>query len=202
MVNDGSRVNLQVGGETVMVSGKKLKSIAKQSLDNKAQDEDAATVQREAAKMSDMLYNVESITTNMTKNALFKERLLSKEKNIKTKKDLTKLDEMIEAELEKEKCIKTFLEREANRQRRKQMEHDTDEQLHEITNQVKAQVDTLKKVYSNKMQAMDRETERIKMEKMKKLTEVKLRISALLIDQEIKGSISNCKHGNPEEQEA
>lgn len=49
---------------------------------------------------------------------------------------------------------------------------------------------------------MDQEYERMKMEKMKQLTQMKIRITNLLIDQEVKGSISNCKDATQEEQEA
>jgi len=43
------------------------------------------------------------------------------------------------------------------------------------------------------MSKLNKETERLKMEKMKQLTDMKLRITQMLIDQESKGSISNCK---------
>lgn len=52
------------------------------------------------------------------------------------------------------------------------------------------------------MAAMDQNAERLKNEKMQKLTELKLRITSMLIDQEIKGSVGNCKHGGQEEQES
>jgi len=49
---------------------------------------------------------------------------------------------------------------------------------------------------------MDQEYERLKMQKMKQLTQMKIRITNLLIDQEVKGSISNCKDANEEAQNA
>jgi len=71
---------------------------------------------------------------------------LEQEKSLKAKKDLEKLDELINKEKEKEKCIKTFLEKESRRQRRKQLEKDTADQLKDIKTEVKAQVENLKKV--------------------------------------------------------
>lgn len=201
-VEDSDTVNLRLGGETVSIKGDKLKKLAKDNLSSKADEVDNESEIREATKMSDLVYNVESITTNATANAFFKERLLEREKKLKAKKDLDKLDEMINKEKEKEKCIQKFLEKESKRQRRKQLEKDTAEELKDIKVQVQAQVESLKKVYSNKMGKLDQETERLKMEKMKQLSQLKIRITNMLIDQEIKGSVDNCKDSKPEEQEA
>jgi len=59
-------------------------------------------------------------------------------------------------------------------------------------------VKEIKHVFRNKMGSLQKETERIKMEKMKQLTNMKLRITSMLIDQESKGSISNCKQDKEE----
>jgi len=201
-VEDSDTVNLRLGGETVSIKGDKLKKLAKDNLSSKADEVDNESEIREATKMSDLVYNVESITTNATANAFFKERLLEREKKLKAKKDLDKLDEMINKEKEKEKCIQKFLEKESKRQRRKQLEKDTAEELKDIKVQVQTQVESLKKVYSNKMGKLDQETERLKMEKMKQLSQLKIRITNMLIDQEIKGSVDNCKDSKPDEQEA
>lgn len=141
---------------------------------------------------------VESITTDMTKNQLFKERLMEKEEELRAKKDLDKLDKMIQKEKEKEKCIETFLEREARRMARKQREKQAEQELKEIKKEVETQVKEIKHVFRSKMSRLKQETERMKMEKMKQLTDMKLRITGLLIDQEIKGSVSNCKQDKEE----
>lgn len=52
------------------------------------------------------------------------------------------------------------------------------------------------------MGQLDQETERLRADKMKKLTQMKIKITNMLIDQEIKGSVSNCKHSKSEEQNA
>jgi len=53
-----------VGNETVEVSGEKLKSLAKNTLESKAKDEEKAAEELEEQKMSDSINQVESITTN------------------------------------------------------------------------------------------------------------------------------------------
>lgn len=146
MVNNKDSLNLSVGGETVNVSGEKLKDMAKSQLDSKAKDDENADDAKEARKASDLIYNVESMTVNAAKNAFFKSRLMQKEKEMKVQKDLKKLDELIEKEKQKEKCIKTFLEREGRRQRRKRLETDTEKELSQIKDQVKGQVDSLNKM--------------------------------------------------------
>lgn len=145
-VGDSDTVKLKVNGETITIKGNKLKKLAKDNLEAKVDDLDNENEVKEATKMSDLIYNVETITTSEASNALFRERLLEKEKSMKSKKDLDNLDELINKEKEKEKCIKTFLEKESKRQHRKQLEKDTADQLKDIKKQVKAQVDNLKKV--------------------------------------------------------
>lgn len=56
----------------------------------------------------------------------------------------------------------------------------------------------IKHVFRAKMNKLKQETERIKMEKMKKLTNMKLKITTMLIDQEVKGEVSNCKQDKEE----
>lgn len=145
-VADSDTVNMTVGGENITMKGDKLKKLAKSTLSSKADDEDKADEEREAAKISDVIYNVESITTNATKNAFFKERLMENEKKLAAKKALAKLDDLINKEKEKEKCIQTFMEKESRRQRRKRLEKDTNEELSEIKVQVQSQVENLKKM--------------------------------------------------------
>lgn len=63
-IKDSDNVNLKVGNENVEVSGEKLKSLAKNSLESKAKDEEKAAEELEEQKMSDSINQVESITTN------------------------------------------------------------------------------------------------------------------------------------------
>lgn len=105
---------------------------------------------------------------------------------------------MIQKEKEKEKCIETFLARESRRQNRKNKEKQAEDELKEIKSEVEKQVKNIKHVFRTKMSKLKQETERIKMEKMKQLTNMKLKITGMLIDQEIKGSISNCKQDKEE----
>jgi len=127
---------------------------------------------------------------------------MEKEEEMKAKKELEKLDKMIQKEKEKEKCIETFLERESRRMARKNKEKQAEEELKEIKNEVESQVKEIKHVFTSKMSKLHQQTERLKMEKMKQLTDMKLRITGLLIDQEIKGSVSNCKQDKEENQVA
>lgn len=108
------------------------------------------------------------------------------------------MDKLIQKEKEKEKCIQTFLDREARRQARNRKEKQAEEELGEIKKEVEDQVKNIKHVFRSKMSRLKQETERIKMEKMKQLTNMKLRITSMLIDQQSKGSISNCKQDKQE----
>lgn len=191
-----------MGNETVEVSGEKLKSLAKNTLESKAKDEEKEAEEREEQKMSDAINQVESITTNYTKNEFFKERLMEKEEEMKAKKELEDLDKLIQKEKEKERCIETFLERESRRMSRKNKEKQAEEELKEIKKEVEHQVKEIKTVFHSKMSKLKQSTERMKMEKMKQLTDMKLKITSLLIDQEIKGSITNCKQDKEENFEA
>eukprot|EP00341_Mesodinium_pulex_P016289 CAMPEP_0116952452 /NCGR_PEP_ID=MMETSP0467-20121206/40751_1 /TAXON_ID=283647 /ORGANISM="Mesodinium pulex, Strain SPMC105" /LENGTH=80 /DNA_ID=CAMNT_0004637747 /DNA_START=1727 /DNA_END=1965 /DNA_ORIENTATION=- len=80
------------------------------------------------------------------------------------------MDKMIQKEREKEKCIQTFLEREARRKNRVVKEKQAEQELREIKGEVERQVKNIKHVFRSKMSKLKQETERIKMEKMKQLT--------------------------------
>lgn len=94
------------------------------------------------------------------------------------------------------------MDREQKRQKRKIMEKNTEDELKEIKAQVTQQVEGLKKMYSKKISMMDEQSERLKAEKLKELTNMKIKITRMLIDQEVKGDISNCKHSKKEEFDA
>jgi len=127
---------------------------------------------------------------------------MEKEQELKAKKDLETLDKMIQKEREKEKCIQTFLDREARRQARLSKEKNAQMELKDLKSQVETQVKEIKHIFKRKMGNLQNETERIKMEKMKQLTGMKLRITRMLIDQEAKGNISNCKQDKEENKTA
>lgn len=201
-MTDTDHLKLKLGNETIEVSGDKLKELAKNSLDSKMKDLEKEEDEKDEHKISDAINQVETITTNYTKNEFFKERLIEKEEELKAKKELENLDKMIQKEKEKEKCIETFLERESRQQRRKTKEKQAEEELKEIKSEVERQVKNIKHVFRSKMGKLKQETERIKMEKMKQLTNMKLKITSMLIDQEIKGSISNCKQDKEENKTA
>jgi len=143
--------------------------------------------------MSDALNQVQSMTTSMSKNEFFKAKMMEKEEELRNKKELEKLDKLIQREKEKERCIQTVLEREARRVARKNREKEAEEELTEIKKEVQEEVKDVKHVFTAKMSRLRQDFERSKMDKMKELTDAKLRITGLLIDQEIKGNASNCK---------
>lgn len=197
-VHEGDKLRMNVGNETVDISGDKLKKLARQTLQDSASSEEKEAEEKEYQRLSDAMNQVETVTTNMTKQQFFKERLVEKEEELKARKDLENLDKLISKEKEKERCIQTFLEREQRRQARKAKEKQAEEELQEIKHEVESQVKEIKHVFRSKMSRLKQETERMKMEKMKQLTAMKLRITSMLIDQEIKGSISNCKQDKEE----
>jgi len=182
----------------VEVSGSKLKELGKHVLEDKEKDQEKIDEEREDQKISDAINQVETITTNYTKNEFFKEKLIEKESELKAKKELENIDKLIQKEKEKEKCIQTFLDREKRKAERLQKEKNAEQELQQIKKEVEGQVKEIKHVFHNKMGSLNKETERIKMEKMKQLTNMKLRITTLLIDQESKGSITNCKQDKDE----
>jgi len=197
-VSDNSKLKLKYGNEFVEISGEKLKELAKASLESKSKDIEKEEEMKEEQKINDALNQVESITNNYTKNEFFKEKLIEKEEDLKAKKELENLDKIIQKEKEKEKCIEAFLERESRRQKRQAKQKEAETELNEIKKEVESQVKNIKHVFRAKMSKLRNTTEKIKMEKMKKLTNMKLKITQLLIDQEMKGSISNCKQDKEE----
>jgi len=156
----------------------------------------------EATKLSDALHQVQSMTTNMSKNEFFKAKMMQKEQEMKNKSELQKLDRMIQREQEKARCIQTVMEREAKRVARKHSEQEAEEELGEIKKEVQEQVKDIKHVFSNKMSKIRQEFEKNKMDKMRQLTDTKIKITGMLIDQEVKGSTSNCKVDKEEMREA
>jgi len=83
------------------VSGDKLKQLARNSLESKVKDKQTEEDEKQQQKINDELNQVESITSNYTKNEFFKERLLETEEELKSKNELENLDKMIQKEAEK-----------------------------------------------------------------------------------------------------
>lgn len=144
-------MNLKFGNENVDVSGDKLKALAQTALEQKNEDKEKEDDEKEQLKINDAINEVESLTTNYTKNEFFKERLIEKEEELKAKKELENMDKLIQKEKEKEKCIQTFLDREARRQARLKKEKDAEGELKEIKQEVETQVKEIKHVFRNKM---------------------------------------------------
>lgn len=194
-------VSLKYGNETINVSGEKLRTLAKNALEMNASRKEREAEEAEANKISDALNQVQTMTTSMSKNEFFKAKMMQKEQELKNKAELAKLDRMIQREKEKERCINTVLEREARRVARANAEKQAEEELGDIKKEVQEQVREIKHVFSHQLSKIRQDFERNKMEKMKQLTDTKLRITGLLIDQEVKGSAANCK-GKDEAKEA
>jgi len=84
---------------------------------------------------------------------------------------LQKLDRAIQKEAEKLKCIQAYMDREAKRQSKKVKEMQRVEELKEIKREVQTEVANVKNVFHNKINTYTKDTERMKLDKMKKLTE-------------------------------
>lgn len=63
------------------------------------------------------------------------------------------------------------MDREAKRQAKKVKEYQRKEEIAEIKREVESEVKNVKNVFHNKMSSLTRDTERMKIDKMKKLTE-------------------------------
>jgi len=100
-INSNSKIKMNLGNETIEVSGDKLKQLARNSLESKVKDKQTEEDEKQQQKINDELNQVESITSNYTKNEFFKERLLETEEELKSKNELENLDKMIQKEAEK-----------------------------------------------------------------------------------------------------
>lgn len=156
----------------------------------------------EASKITDAINQVQTLTISTSKNEFFRAKMLQEEEKKKQEKDLKDLDSLVQKEREKEKCIKTFLEREATRLARKNREVEAEQELTEIKTEVTNQVKEVKNIFSKKIMDMRREYEQKKMDKMKELTDYKLEITSMLIDADAKGSTSNCKQDKQDVKDA
>jgi len=182
------------------VSGERLQKLAKDSMGPKNNDREAE--EAEANKISDAINQVQTLTISTSKNEFFRAKMLQEEEKRKQEQDLANLDRLVQKEREKERCIQTFLEREATRLARKTREKEAEQELTEIKKEVTDQVKEVKNIFSKKIMDMRREYEQKKMDKMKELTDYKLKITSMLIDSNSKGSESNCKQDKQELKDA
>jgi len=92
---------------------------------------------------------------------------------LKVRKDMEKLDRQIQKAEEKLKCMQATLKREKEKaeKARKQSQHR--EEIKEITAEVQAEVQGVKKVFHNKVDNFSAETDRIKAKKLKQLTDLR-----------------------------
>lgn len=182
------------------MSPERLQKLAKDTMKSKSKDRELE--EAEANKITDAINQVQTLTISNSKNEFFRAKMLQEEEKRRQEQDLQKLDRLVQKEQEKERCIKTFLEREASRMARKHQQEEAAEELNEIKKEVVDQVKEVKNVFSKKIQDMRREYERKKMDKMKELTDAKLKITGMLIDSQSKGSGSNCKQDKQEVKDA
>lgn len=192
-IGEKDKIELNIGNETVELGGDQLRDLAQEAAMDHVKSDDQKADQDDEQKLNDTINQVESITADATTNEFYKEQLIEQENQLRAKKDLQKLDRSIQKEAEKLKCIQAFIDREAKRQNKKVKEMQRKEELMEIKREVETEVKNVKNVFHKKMNSLSRDTERMKMDKMKKLTEYRLKITKLMVDQETRGNTSNCK---------
>jgi len=183
---------MSIGNEEVEISPEQMKAMAREAANAKANDADSQKDEEDAKKLDDALNQVESIATDATQNEFFKENLLQKEKQMKTRKDLEKLDTQIQKAEEKLKCMETMIKREKDKADKARKRSQQKEEVQEIKKEVEDEVKAVKTVFHNKIDNFAAETNRIKANKLKKLASLKLTMTKMLIDQGSRGSRSNC----------
>lgn len=117
---------------------------------------------------------------------------MQKENQKKQRKDLEKLDVAVQKAEEKLKCMETMIEREKLKAEKKRKASERKEEVMEIKKEVEDEVKAVKKTFHNKVDNFSRETERLKALKMKRLTELKYKMTKIMIDQGSRGKRSNC----------
>lgn len=146
---------LKYGNESISVSPERLQSLAKDTMKTKSSDREAE--EAEANKITDAINQVQTLTISNSKNEFFRAKMLQDEEKKRQEQDLQKLDRLVQKEREKERCIQTFLEREAKRMSRKHQEQEAAEELNEIKKEVVDQVKNVKNIFSKKIQNMRRD---------------------------------------------
>jgi len=93
---------------------------------------------------------------------------------------------------EKLKCMETILERERMKAEANRKKNESVEEVKAIKEQVKNEVKNVKNIFHNKMDSMQKETERLKFQKLQRLSQLKYTMTKMLIDQGTRGNRSNC----------
>jgi len=185
-------VELNIGNEEVELDSEQLKMMAKEAALLKEKDDAAKREENEVRKQQKALDGMEQIAADATQNEFYKEQLMQKENQKKQRKDLEKLDIAVQKAEEKLKCMETLIEREKLKAEQKRKANERKEEVREIKKEVEAEVKAVKTTFHNKVDNFSKETDRLKSIKMKKLTELKYKMTKMLIDQGSRGKRSNC----------
>jgi len=185
-------VELNIGNEEVELDSEQLKMMAKEAALLKEKDDAAKREEYEARKQQKALDGMEQIAADATQNEFYKEQLMQKENQKKQRRDLEKLDIAVQKAEEKLKCMETLIEREKLKAEQKRKANERKEEVREIKKEVEAEVKAVKTTFHNKVDNFSKETDRLKSIKMKKLTELRYKMTKILIDQGSRGKRSNC----------
>jgi len=166
--------------------------MAKEAALQKEKDDAAAREEAEVRKQEMALNGMEQIAADATGNEFYKEGLLQKENQKKQRKELDKLDISIQKAEEKLKCMQSMIEREKKKAEEKRKSKERKEEIKEVKDKVEHEVKAVKTTFHNKIDKFSRETDRLKMIKMKRLTDIKYQLTKILIDQGARGSRTNC----------
>lgn len=167
------KVEMNIGGEEVEIDPEQLKAMAKEAALSKEKDDDAAREEAEVRKHEQALSGVEQIAQDAAANEFYKEGLLQKENQKKQRKELDKLDIAIQKAEEKLKCMESLIEREKKKAEQKRKASERKEEIKEVKDEVIHEFKAVKEVFHNKVDSFAKETERLKMLKMKRLTDIK-----------------------------
>lgn len=185
-------MELNIGNEEVELDSEQLKMMAKEAALLKEKDDAAKREEYEARKQQKALDGMEQIAADATQNEFYKEQLMQKENQKKQRRDLEKLDIAVQKAEEKLKCMETLIEREKLKAEQKRKANERKEEVREIKKEVEAEVKAVKTTFHNKVDNFSKETDRLKSIKMKKLTELRYKMTKILIDQGSRGKRSNC----------
>jgi len=147
--------------------------MAKEAALQKEKDDAAAREEAEVRKQEMALNGMEQIAADATGNEFYKEGLLQKENQKKQRKELDKLDISIQKAEEKLKCMQSMIEREKKKAEEKRKSKERKEEIKEVKDEVEHEVKAVKTTFHNKIDKFSRETDRLKMIKMKRLTDIK-----------------------------
>jgi len=191
-LTEKDKIEMTIGNEEVEISPEMLKAMEKEAIEAKKNDEAAKADEAESKKVDDALNQVESIAADATQNEFYKEGLLQSEKQAKARKDVDKLDNQIQKAEEKLKCMQAAIQKAKDKADKERKRNQSREEVAEVAQEVKAEVAAVKKTFHNKIDNFAVETDRLKAKKLKQLTELRLQMTKIQIDQQSRGSRSNC----------